>query len=86
MSIRRLRPSVQPNRKRLCERGNVSLPHGIGFVARQEQTDAPYAVALLRVSRERPSRRAAERSDEFAPSKANAHLPLPWDGVLSETE
>jgi hypothetical protein len=32
---------------------------------------------LLRARRERPCRCAAERSDEFAPSKANAHLPLP---------
>jgi hypothetical protein len=38
--------------------------------------DAPDAVALLRPCRNRPSHRAAEPSDEFAPSKANAHLPL----------
>jgi hypothetical protein len=38
--------------------------------------DPPHAVTLLRVRRERPSRRAAQRSDEFAPSKANAHLAL----------
>ena len=31
---------------------------------------------LLRVRRERPCRRAAESSDEIAPSKANAHLTL----------
>ena len=28
-------------------------------------------------------RRAAERSDEFSPSKANAHLALPCEGTLS---
>src|SRR5262249_35467160 len=39
---------------------------------------------LLRAGRDRPRRRAAESSDEFAPSKANAHLPLPSPmGALS---
>ena len=37
----------------------------------------PMRRALLRPRRERPSRRAAEPSDEFAPSKPNAHVPLP---------
>jgi hypothetical protein len=60
----------------LSERGEASLPHGIVFVARQEHADAPDAVALLRPRRKRPRRRAAERSDEFAPFKANAHLTL----------
>jgi hypothetical protein len=32
---------------------------------------------LLPARRERPSRYATERSDEFAPSKAKPHLPLP---------
>jgi hypothetical protein len=43
---------------------------------RQEYADAPQAVALLRLRRERPRRRAAESGDEVAPSKANAHLAL----------
>src|SRR6516165_6936046 len=55
-------------RKRLCERGNVSLPHGIVFDVRHEHADAPYAVALLRPRRKRPSgRRADEEGDEVAP-------------------
>jgi hypothetical protein len=61
----------------LCERRDESLRHGIVFVEPHEHADAPYAVALLRARRERPSRRAAERSDELAPSKANLHLALP---------
>src|SRR5262249_36744541 len=55
-------------RKRLCERGNVNLPHGIVFVPRHEQADPPHAVALLRARRERPrGDRAAEERDEVAP-------------------
>jgi hypothetical protein len=50
------------------------------LVARHEHADAPHAVALLCTRRERPCRRAAERSDDFAPSKANAHLPLSCAG------
>jgi hypothetical protein len=53
------------------------------FAERHQHADAPHAVALLRARRERPRHRAAESSDEFAPSKANAHLPLPspWDAI-----
>ena len=40
--------------KGLSERGELSLPHGIVFVARHEHADAPYAVALLRARRKRP--------------------------------
>jgi hypothetical protein len=58
-------------RKRSRERRDATV-----FVAPQEHANAPHAVALLCARRERPSRRAAESSDEFAPSKANAHLPL----------
>jgi hypothetical protein len=65
--------------KRLSERRVATLPIRIVFVARHEHADAPYAGALLCSCRERPSRRAAERSDEFAPSKANAHLALPCE-------
>src|SRR5262249_26990117 len=56
-------------RKRLRERRERrgdSPPHGIGFLAPYEQADAPHAVALLRARRKRPSRRAAEESDERA--------------------
>src|SRR6516225_9014788 len=40
----------------------------------------------LRARRERPRNRRAATSDEFAPSKANAHLPLPCERALSGTE
>jgi hypothetical protein len=46
--------------------------------------------SLLRPRRERPRRRAAEPSDEFAPFKANPHLPLPCEapceGALSRQD
>jgi hypothetical protein len=62
--------------KRMHERREATLLLGIAFVERHEHVDAPHALALLRARRERPcDRRAAEPSDEFAPSKANAHLP-----------
>jgi hypothetical protein len=38
---------------------------------------------LLRAHCKRPSGRAAECEDEFAPSKANAHLGLPSEEALS---
>src|SRR5262249_42494322 len=66
-------------RKRLNERRDLSLRHGIVFVARHEHADAPHAVALLRARRERPRRRAAECGHEITPSKANLHLPLPCE-------
>jgi hypothetical protein len=66
-------------RKRLRERRNESLRQRIVFVERHEHADAPHPPALLRPRRERPCCRAAERSDEFAPSKANAHQPLPCE-------
>src|SRR6516225_3851931 len=46
-------------------RGKTRLEGGIVFVERHEHADAPHAVALLRARRERPSSRAAERSDEI---------------------
>jgi hypothetical protein len=52
----------------LNKRRDVSLPLRIVFAAPYEHADAPYAVALLRVCRERPHRRAADPSDELAPS------------------
>jgi hypothetical protein len=54
--------------KRLRERRDARLRRGIVLVARQEHADAPYAIALLRPRRERPSRRrAAQKGDELAP-------------------
>jgi hypothetical protein len=74
-------PALSPAqaRKRLCERGSVSLPHGIGLVARQEHGDAPYAVALLRPRRERPRcrRSATESGDEFSSCNGGGHLRAP---------
>jgi hypothetical protein len=56
-------------RKRLSERRDESLRHGIVFVGEDQHADAPHAVRLLRPHRERPSpRRAAEQRDEVAPS------------------
>jgi hypothetical protein len=48
---------------------------GTGDRTRASLLRDPHAVALLRVCQDRPSNhRAAEPSDEFASSKANAHL------------
>jgi hypothetical protein len=63
-------------RKGLSERRDLRLRYGIVLVFRHEHADAPHRLALLRARRERPCRRAAESGDEFAPSKANAHLAL----------
>ena len=70
--------AIGPTQVRKClnDRRDARLHHGIVFVVRHEHADAPHTVALLRVRRERPRRRAAESGNEFAPSKANAHLPL----------
>jgi hypothetical protein len=67
--------AVAPTQRRQCpnESGQPSLCVGIVFPIRCQYAYAPHALALLRARRERPSRRAAEHSDEFAPS--NAHLP-----------
>jgi hypothetical protein len=52
------------NSKRLSERRDVILLHGIVFVAQLEHADAPHAVALLRSRYHRPRRRAPEPRDE----------------------
>jgi hypothetical protein len=54
-------------RKRLRERRDVRLLHGIVFIAPHEHADAPHLAALLRARRERPRRRAAKERDEIAP-------------------
>jgi hypothetical protein len=53
-------------RKRLRERSDPSLLHGIVFVDRHEHADAAHALDLLRARRERPCRRTAEKGDELA--------------------
>jgi hypothetical protein len=62
--------------KRLRERRDLSLPHGIVFVVLHEHADAPHSIALLRARRKRPSRRATEERDELAPPDAEHGLPL----------
>ena len=68
-SIRALRPTAQPAScspcrnaaRRICDSGFVRTgPH--------EHADPPHALALLRVARERPRRRARKSRDELAPS------------------
>src|SRR6516164_9453291 len=57
------RPSPLTGAHRPCAR---QPPLRIVFVVRHEHTDAPYAVALLRMRRERPRRRGAEARDELS--------------------
>jgi hypothetical protein len=47
------------------------------FSSRPKGSDWTREACYSGAPRKRPDRRAAERSDEFAPSKANPHLPLP---------
>ena len=63
-------PALGPTQVREClrERGNVSLPHGIAFVAHHEHADAPHAVALLRSRHHRPRRRTTDPRNELPPS------------------
>ena len=48
---------------------------------RREHTDAPHSLSLLRVCRNRPSRRAAEQRDEFAAS--HVWMAPAWQEVTS---
>jgi hypothetical protein len=59
---------------------------GIGFgIAGAEPADHRHR-ALLPARRERQSARCTQRSEEFAPSKANAHLPLPCEETRSRQD
>jgi hypothetical protein len=83
----KVHPQVAANgpiqvRKGLSERRSESLRQGIVFVKPHEHADAPHTAFLLRPSRERPCRRAAEPSDEITPPKAKPHLTLPREGTL----
>jgi hypothetical protein len=53
--------------QRSGERGHEGWPGRIALGNAHEHADAPRPLALLRVGRERPRRRAAEQRDEFAP-------------------
>src|SRR6516164_3741628 len=56
----------------------------IVFVAPYEHADAPHAVALLRVRRERPCRRASQRDYEFSSCNRDSHwTPLRQVSTLS---
>ena len=69
VSIRTLRPTVQPNCcQRLQERRDAGLTFRIVRGCGQEHADAPHPLGLLRARRKRPrGRRAAEKRDELAP-------------------
>jgi hypothetical protein len=75
-SIRTLRPSVQPKSASACVNAETRR-FGSGSFSSYEHADAPHALALLRVRRERPRRHAAESSDEFSSCNGGGHLPAP---------
>ena len=81
LSIRTLRPSVQPNCCRPCWNA-ATRPALPGSSARHdEHADAPHPLGLLRTRRERPRRRrAAEKRDELAPARASPRL---WQGNVA---
>jgi hypothetical protein len=74
VSMRTLRPSVQPNCWSACANARSA---GLRFRIvreRHEHADAPHAFGLLRPRRQRPAdRRAAKQRDEIAPF----HCPMP---------
>ena len=69
VSIRTLRPSVQPNSCSPCRNAATrACPSGSSAASAHEHADAPHPLGLLRARRERPRRRrAAEQRDELAP-------------------
>src|SRR5262249_45795236 len=63
VSIRKLRPSTQPNLRSFHKRCELRL----GFQITHQHADPPHPLGLLRARRERPRRcRAAEQRDELA--------------------
>ena len=68
MSIRTLRPTVQPSfLQPLYKRRNAGLSFRIVCGQVHKHADAPHPLALLRTRRERPrSRRATKQCDELA--------------------
>ena len=79
VSIRTLRPSVQPNCCSPCRNAAMrACPFRIVRGRGHEHADAPHPLGLLRARRERPRRRrAAEQRDELAPSHVEHGGPLP---------
>ena len=68
VSIRTLRPTVQPNCCSPCRNAAMRACASGSSAAGHEHADAPHPLALLRARRERPRRRrAAEQRDELAP-------------------
>ena len=69
MSIRTLRPSVQPNCCSPCRNAAMRACASGSSAARvHEHADAPHALGLLRARRERPrSCRAAQNAEKFPP-------------------
>jgi hypothetical protein len=68
MSIRTLRPSVQPRRCSSYERGSTDFGVRILTSYAGEHANAPHPFALLRSRRKRPRRRcAAEERDKLPP-------------------
>ena len=68
VSIRTLRPMVQPNCASSCRNAaDAGLTFRIVRGCEVQHADAPHTLALLRARRERPRRRAAEKRDELAP-------------------
>ena len=68
VSIRTLRPMVQPNSASACRNAaDAGLKFRIVRGCGQEHADAPHPLGLLRARRQRPRRRrAAEQGDELA--------------------
>src|SRR5262249_19786033 len=54
-------------RKSTAQGGEISLRHRVTFRQPHEHPNPPHPLRLLRASRERPRRSAAEQRDELAP-------------------
>jgi len=67
VSMRTLRPMLQPTELTLDERLRGGPEDRIVCGCRQQYADEAHAVTLLRVHRERPRNRAADKTDERAP-------------------
>jgi hypothetical protein len=79
VSIRALRPSVQPNCAKPCrERRYAGLKYRIICGRRRRHADVPHPLRLLPTLTHRPSGcRAAEQRDELAPVLTELHAGSP---------